>query len=70
MRTVYLDQYTDENADAILQALDEAGIEHWEKRSGAFTRIVFAGDWGVRIFVDAERLEEARRLAETVTGSA
>lgn len=68
MRTVYLDQFTDENADAVLDRLEAAGIHHWVKRSGAFTRVVFAGEWGVRIFVDADRIEEARRLADEVTG--
>lgn len=66
MRTVHLMQVTDENADAVVDALDEAGISHWEKQSGRFTRLFFAGDWGVRIFVDAERVDEAKAIAERV----
>jgi hypothetical protein len=66
MRTVYLMQVTDENADAVLAALDEAGIAHWEKRSGGLTRFFFAGEWGVRIFVDTSRVDEARVIAEQV----
>ncbi|MDP9022521.1 MAG: hypothetical protein M3N57_07465 [Actinomycetota bacterium] len=67
MRTTYLGQYTDEHADELLAALDRAGIVHWEKRSGRFTRFAFAGEWGVRVFVEADRLDDARRIAEAIT---
>ncbi len=66
MRTTYLDQFTDDHADRVLDALDRAGIGHWEKRSGQWTRLLFAGDWGVRVFVDADRIEEARAVAARV----
>ncbi|MGH3443653.1 MAG: hypothetical protein ACRDUY_16725 [Nitriliruptorales bacterium] len=66
MRTVHLDQYTDDHAEAIVEALDAAGIAHWEKTSGRFTRIFFAGDWGTRIFVDADRVDEAREIADRI----
>jgi hypothetical protein len=66
VRTVHLIQVVDENVDAVVAALDEAGITHWEKRSGPFTRFFFAGDWGVRIFVDAERADEARKIVDRV----
>lgn len=66
MRTVHLAQYTDEHADAIVAALDRAGIAHWEKRSGRWTRLFFAGEWGTRVFVDADRVGEARAIAERV----
>ncbi len=66
MRTVHLGQYTDEHADAIVAALDQAGIHHWEKRTGRWSRLFFAGDWGTRIFVDADRLAEAEELADRV----
>lgn len=63
----YLGQFTDENADAIVDELDEAGIEWSAKSSGAIVRFIFAGDWGVRLFVaehDAERAwEVATRIA-------
>jgi hypothetical protein len=39
---------------------------HWAKRSGGLTRLLSAGDWGTRLFVDADRLEDARRLAAEV----
>jgi hypothetical protein len=62
-RTVELGQYLDERAEAIAARLDDAGIAYWVKRSGGLTRLLSAGDWGTRVFVDADRLEEARRLA-------
>ncbi len=68
VRTVHLDQFTDEEAEPLLVALDRAGIHHWEKRAGGLTRFFFAGEWGVRVFVDQERLDEARRIADEVTG--
>lgn len=59
MRTVYLGQFTDENADLITDALDEQGIGWSAKSSGSLARFVFAADWGVRLFVDADRTDEA-----------
>lgn len=67
-RTELLGQFTDEHAEVLLDRLDEAGIEHWVKRTGALTRVLFAGDWGTRIFVDTARLEQARQLAREVLG--
>lgn len=66
MRTVYLDQYTDEHGEDILEALDDAGIAFHTKSSGPFMRMLFAGEWGVRIFVDADRVDEARRIADRI----
>lgn len=66
MRTVHLDQFTDEEVDDVLDALEAAGIAHWVKNTGGLTRFLFAGDWGVRIFVDAERLDEAQEIVERV----
>lgn len=65
-RTVELGQYLDERAGAIAARLEDAGIAHWVKRSGGLTRLLSAGDWGTRVFVDADRLEEARLLADEV----
>lgn len=67
VRTVELGQFTDENAEAIAERLVAAGIVWYEKSSGRFGRLLFAGDWGVRLFVDQERVEEARHLAAAVT---
>jgi hypothetical protein len=68
-RTVLLGQFTDEHADELLERLDEAGITSWTKSSGPLARTLFAGDWGVRIFVDADRLDTAKALAAEITGA-
>ena len=65
-RSVYLGQFTDENAQKLLAALDEAGIDTRTKSSGAFARFVFAGDWGVRIFVSEEHVDDAREVARGI----
>ena len=64
--TVFLGQYTWEDANAVAEQLEHAGIVWWHKQAGALTQFFFAGDWGVRLFVEKDRLEEARRLAESV----
>jgi hypothetical protein len=68
VHTVELGQFLDENADRIAEALDAAGIVWWHKTSGRFVRLLSAGDWGTRIYVERDRLEEARRIADRVTG--
>ena len=59
MGTVYLGQFTDDNADRIVDALDREGIRWHAKSSGAIARFIFAADWGVRLFVDRERARDA-----------
>lgn len=66
--TVYLGQFTEQHAEAIAKALEEAGIVWWQKQSGRLTKVLFAGDWGVRLFVDEARLEEAREIARAQGG--
>ena len=66
--TVYLGQFTHGNADRIVEELERRNIVWWHKQPGRFARFVFAGDWGVRLFVDAERQEEARAVVVEVTG--
>jgi hypothetical protein len=61
--TAYLGQYSWERANAIAERLEAAGIGWWHKQAGGFTRLFFAGEWGVRLFVDGDRLEEAQRIA-------
>ena len=46
-----------------MKALDEAGIVWWQKGAGRVAKILFAGDWGVRLFVDEKKLEQARAIA-------
>ena len=62
LRTVYLGQFTHEHAEAIAAALEEAGIAWTYKQFGRLTKLFFAGDWGVRMFVDAARVEDARTI--------
>lgn len=64
--TVQLGQFTDENAVSIVERLEETGITWWTKRSGGLTRVLFAGDWGVRVFVEAARVDEAAAIARAV----
>ena len=64
--TVFLGQYTWEEANAVAEQLEQAGIVWWHKQASRLTQVFFAGDWGVRLFVEKDRLEEARRLAESV----
>ena len=62
LRTTYLGQFTREHAEMIAGALEEAGIAWTYKQFGRLTKLFFAGDWGVRMFVDAARVEEARTI--------
>lgn len=66
VRTVELGQFEDVNAMAIADGLDAAGIVWWHKSPGRFTRFVSAADWGVRIFVDEARIDQARRIATAI----
>lgn len=68
VRTVELGQFEDDNAQLIAAALKEAGIVWWSKGSGRFARMLFAGEWGTRLYVDAARLDEARQLAADILG--
>lgn len=63
VRTVQLGQFTDAKAETVAAALQRAGIVWWHKSSGRYTRILSAGDWGTRLYVDATRLDEAQQLA-------
>lgn len=36
----------------------------WHKQSGPLTRFLFVGDWGVRLFVDRDRIDEATAIVE------
>jgi hypothetical protein len=65
-RSSYLGQFTDEVANAIAGRLEEAGIAWSYKQAGFFTKIYFIGEWGTRMFVDSERLDEARTIAKDV----
>ena len=66
VRSTYLGQFTDEVANMIAEELEAAKIAWSYKQAGRFTRIFFIGEWGTRLFVDAERLNDAKRIAERV----
>lgn len=66
--TVYVGQFTDERADAIAGRLEAAGISWWYKQAGGIARTLFAGEWGTRLFVDAEHEQQARRIIEQTPG--
>jgi len=63
VRTVYLGQYTHEHAETIAGELEAAGIVWWYKAPGYLSQI---WEHGVRLFVDRERLDEAKAIAERV----
>ena len=65
-RSAYLGQFTDEVANAIAGRLEDAQIGWSYKQAGFFTRIFFIGEWGTRMFADAERIDEAKRIAQEV----
>jgi hypothetical protein len=66
MRSVYLGQYTDEIANLIVTELEEAEIGWSYKQASFLTRTFFLGEWGTRLFVDVDRLDDARRIAESI----
>ena len=63
IRTVHLGQFTRESANEIAGRLEKAEITWWYKEPGFFSRI---WEYGVRVFVDEARLEEARAIAGEV----
>jgi hypothetical protein len=63
VRTVHLGQYTHEHAEAIAARLEDAGIVWWYKAPGYLSQI---WEHGVRLFVDRERLEDARAIAREI----
>jgi hypothetical protein len=64
--TTYLGQFTWEDSNAIAKELEAAGIGWWHKQAGPIARFFFAGEWGVRMFVETSRIEEARAIADRV----
>ena len=66
MTTVYIGQFTDTHADELAQAFDAADIGWNAKTSGAFVRVIFAADWGVRLFVEEDDLDRAREIARRI----
>jgi len=65
--TVHLGQFTRGHANAIAGRLEEAGIVWWYKEPGSISRI---WEYGVRLFVDRDRLAEARAIVAAVLNDA
>ena len=61
--TVHLGQFDRETANDIAGGLEKAGIVWWFKAPGYLSQI---WEFGVRLFVDRERLDEAQALVEQV----
>jgi hypothetical protein len=62
LRTVYLGQFDHDHAERIAAELEKAEIAWTYKQFGRLTKLFFAGDWGVRLFVDGTRIEEAKAI--------
>jgi hypothetical protein len=67
--TTYLGTYAWSTANAIAGELEAAGILWWCKNPGTVTRVLFA-EFGVRMFVDKSRLDEARGIARRLVTDA
>lgn len=65
IRTVYLGRFTNEHANRIAGELEEAGIVWWAKNPGTLSYVLL-NEWGPRLFVDRDRLEEARAIASRI----
>jgi hypothetical protein len=66
VKTVYLGQFTWEHAEAIAKELEEAEITWWHKQSGSIMQFISRADWGVRLYVEKARLEDAQTIARRV----
>ncbi len=66
MRSAYLGQYTDETANEIAGEFTRKGIAWSYKQAGFISRVIFLGEWGTRLFVEADRLDEAKAIAERI----
>jgi hypothetical protein len=64
LTTVYLGRYTWDHANAIAGELEEADIAWWYKQPGFFSQLWEFG--GIRLFVDRERLDEARAISDRI----
>ncbi len=66
MATIQLGQFTDDHADEIALALDDAGISYYVKRFGRVVRLLSAADWGTRVFVEKADAIEAAEIARAI----
>lgn len=63
VRTVYLGEYTHAHAETMAGEFEAAGIVWWYKAPGFLSQI---WEHGVRLFVDRDRLDEAKAIADRV----
>ncbi len=63
VRTVQLGEFTAEHAELIVERLEVRGIVWWTKQPGWVSQIWERGVW---LFVDKERLDEAREVADSI----
>ncbi len=61
--TTYLGQFDRPTANEVAGRLEAAGIAWWYKEPG-FISVIW--EFGVRLFVDRERLDEARAIVDSV----
>ena len=61
--TVHLGQFTRETANEIAGELEARGITWWYKEPGWLSQV---WEYGVRLFVDKQRLPEAKEIADRV----
>ena len=61
--TTYLGQFDRVTANAIAARLEDAGIVWWYKEPGVVSVV---WEFGVRLFVDRERLDRAKAIVEEV----
>ena len=66
MAELYLGQFTDENAETIVERFEAAGVPWSAKSSGRLVRTIFAADWGTRLFVADSHADEAWEIATEV----
>lgn len=64
--TVHLGQFDRVTANEIAGELEKAEIVWWYKEPGFFSQI---WEFGVRLFVDRARLDEAREIVRRVRSS-
>jgi hypothetical protein len=61
--TVHLGQFTRETANEIAGELEALGITWWYKEPGWLSQV---WEYGVRLFVDKQRLPEAKAIADRI----
>jgi hypothetical protein len=66
VHTVHLGAYTHAHAEKIAGELERAGIVWWYKAPGFFSQI---WEHSIRLFVDRDRLDEAKAIADRVVDS-